>query len=125
MGNFHVCVAKHATVMTMLDGKELSKWKRNKNEIQNLPKLSLYYIVIHFQILCQRYEKNQAMPCPKCGYETSETKAMSMSTRNHKFGRQQLTGFGDDDQDNDFGTTSYGRFIKKYKHSVLGVSPGF
>ena len=65
------------------------------------------------------------MPCPKCGYETSETKAMSMSTRNHKFGRQQLTGFGDDDQDNDFGTTSYGRFIKKYKHSVLGVSPGF
>ena len=49
-----------------------------------------------------RYEKNQAMPCPKCGFETSETKALSMSTRNHKFGRQQLGGFGnggDDDED--------------------------
>ena len=44
------------------------------------------------------------MPCPKCGFETSETKALSMSTRNHKFGRQQQAGFGygngdDDDED--------------------------
>ena len=58
--------------------------------------------------ISDRYEKNQAMPCPKCGYETSETKAMSMSTRNHKFGRQQMTGY-DDDQDEDYGSTSYGK----------------
>jgi len=48
------------------------------------------------------------MPCPKCGYETSETKAMSMSTRNHKFGRQQMAGYDEDDQDDDYGATSYG-----------------
>jgi len=46
-----------------------------------------------------KYEKNQVMPCPKCGYETAETKAMSMSTRAHKFGRQQQTNFDAADED--------------------------
>ena len=47
-----------------------------------------------------KYEKNQPLPCPKCGYETVETKAMSMSTKSHKFGRQQQAGgYGDDDDD--------------------------
>ncbi|XP_023333485.1 zinc finger protein 330 homolog [Eurytemora carolleeae] len=52
-----------------------------------------------------KYEKNQILPCPKCGYDTAETKAMSMSTRAHKFGRQQQTyggrGPGEDDDDDD------------------------
>ena len=52
------------------------------------------------------------MPCPKCGYETSETKAMSMSTRSHKFGRQQMTGYGSDNQDDDdYDGAQYGRYI--------------
>lgn len=44
-----------------------------------------------------KYDKNKAIPCPKCGYETSQTKDLSMSTRSHKFGRQQL------DYDDDYG----------------------
>jgi len=51
-----------------------------------------------------KYEKNQVLPCPKCGYDTAETKAMSMSTRAHKFGRQQQTvgsSGGGDDEDSD------------------------
>jgi len=46
-----------------------------------------------------KYEKNQPIPCPKCGYETAETKGLSMSTRTHKFGRQQPGGVGGDDDD--------------------------
>ena len=45
-----------------------------------------------------KYEKNQPIPCPKCGYETKETKGLAMSTRTHKFGRQQ-TPMDDDDGD--------------------------
>ena len=67
------------------------------------------FIQILFQTLYDRYEKNQAMPCPKCGYETSETKAMSMSTRTHKFGRQQMAGYDEDDQDDVYGASSYGK----------------
>ena len=47
------------------------------------------------------------MPCPKCGFETSETKALSMSTRGHKFGRQQEAGFGGND-DEDYASGQYG-----------------
>lgn len=43
------------------------------------------------------------MPCPKCGFETSETKGLSMSTRNHKFGRQQMNA---DDEDGGGGKTN-------------------
>ena len=58
-----------------------------------------------------RYEKNQAMPCPKCGFETSETKALSMSTRNHKFGRQQQGLYGDGDEDGAAGGKQYVAYI--------------
>lgn len=52
-----------------------------------------------------KYDKNKAIPCPKCGYETSQTKDLSMSTRSHKFGRQGQAGADDyyeGDGDNDY-----------------------
>lgn len=49
-----------------------------------------------------KYEKHAPLPCPKCQYELVETKAMSMSTKAHKFGRQQQTPFGDEDGDEDY-----------------------
>ncbi|XP_017783220.1 PREDICTED: zinc finger protein 330 homolog [Nicrophorus vespilloides] len=57
-----------------------------------------------------KYEKNKSIPCPKCNYDTSQTKDLSMSTRSHKFGRQGQSGFGDDDDDDagySYGTSSY------------------
>ncbi|KAL1509265.1 hypothetical protein ABEB36_004028 [Hypothenemus hampei] len=42
-----------------------------------------------------KYEKNKAIPCPKCGFETSQTKDLSMSTRSHKFGRQGQATYDD------------------------------
>lgn len=47
-----------------------------------------------------KYEKNKAIPCPKCNYETSQTKDLSMSTRTLKYGRQQQAH--DDDYDDDY-----------------------
>lgn len=58
-----------------------------------------------------KYEKNKEIPCPKCGYDTSQTKDLSMSTRSHKFGRQGLAagGSGADGYDEDGeGDASYG-----------------
>jgi len=48
-----------------------------------------------------KYEKNAPIPCPKCNYETSQTKDLSMSTRSHKFGRQGQ-GAADDYEDYDY-----------------------
>ncbi|XP_034244484.1 zinc finger protein 330 homolog [Thrips palmi] len=60
-----------------------------------------------------KYEKGKTIPCPKCGYDTSQTKDLSMSTRSHKFGRQGLGGDDDDDEGGSGygyygGTASYG-----------------
>ncbi|SPP80804.1 zinc finger protein 330 homolog [Drosophila guanche] len=44
-----------------------------------------------------KYDKNKAIPCPKCNYDTSVTKDLSMSTRSHKFGRQQQGGSDDEE----------------------------
>lgn len=48
-----------------------------------------------------KYEKNKPIPCPKCSYETSQTKDLSMSTRSHKFGRQSQGGAYESDDDDD------------------------
>jgi len=41
-----------------------------------------------------KYTRGEAIPCPKCGFNTKDTKDLSMSTRNLDYGRQQG---GDDD----------------------------
>lgn len=46
-----------------------------------------------------KYDKNKAYPCPKCNYETSQTKDLSMSTRSLKYGRQAQNNEEDDDDD--------------------------
>ncbi|XP_046394138.1 zinc finger protein 330 homolog [Ischnura elegans] len=56
-----------------------------------------------------KYEKNKAIPCPKCGYETAQTKDLSMSTRSHKFGRQGQFA-GDDDDEEGGGAWSMGSY---------------
>ncbi|EGI68759.1 Zinc finger protein 330-like protein [Acromyrmex echinatior] len=53
-----------------------------------------------------KYEKNKPIPCPKCSYETSQTKDLSMSTRNHKFGRQNQGGPSESDDENGY---NYGK----------------
>jgi len=50
-----------------------------------------------------KYDKNKPIPCPKCNFDTNQTKDLSMSTRTHKFGRQ---GTGEDYGDE--GGFSYG-----------------
>ncbi|KAK2584997.1 hypothetical protein KPH14_008526 [Odynerus spinipes] len=54
-----------------------------------------------------KYEKNKPIPCPKCGYETSQTKDLSMSTRTHKFGRQTQAGPYDSEEDDYNGYGNY------------------
>lgn len=49
-----------------------------------------------------KYVKGEAIPCPKCGHATTETKELSMSTRRYEFGRQ---GGNDDDDDSDDGAS--------------------
>lgn len=59
-----------------------------------------------------KYEKNQPIPCPKCNYETQQTKDLSMSTRRHDYGRQAAGGgeYGgySDDEGSGYSGAAYG-----------------
>uniref|UniRef100_A0A915L6P3 Zinc finger protein n=1 Tax=Romanomermis culicivorax TaxID=13658 RepID=A0A915L6P3_ROMCU len=46
-----------------------------------------------------KYGRHDAIPCPKCGFDTAQTKDLSMSTRRHDYGRQTKSYDDDDDQD--------------------------
>ncbi|CAD7077039.1 unnamed protein product [Hermetia illucens] len=61
-----------------------------------------------------KYEKNKAIPCPKCNYETSVTKDLSMSTRSHRFGRQAQYGDYDSDEEGAGGYGGYGGYGAYY-----------
>lgn len=53
-----------------------------------------------------KYNKGDPMPCPKCSYETKETKDLSMSTRGYKYGRQ-----GGEEDDDEWGYYGYGSAV--------------
>lgn len=44
-----------------------------------------------------KYERNQPIPCPKCGYDTKQTKDLSMSIRKHEYGRQGAQDYDEND----------------------------
>lgn len=44
------------------------------------------------------YKKNEPIPCPKCGFGTTETKTLSVSTRKYTYGRQ--TAYDEEPQSN-------------------------
>ncbi|XP_033743187.1 zinc finger protein 330 homolog isoform X2 [Pecten maximus] len=46
-----------------------------------------------------KYVRGQPIPCPKCSFDTQETKDMSINTRRHQFGRQRLDDYDYDDDD--------------------------
>jgi len=62
-----------------------------------------------------KYTRGQIPPCPKCGFETKETKALSMSTRTHDYGRQRAADYDDD----------YGDDYYSYDNSAAMSFSGF
>lgn len=65
-----------------------------------------------------KYERGAAIPCPKCSYPTDETKNLSISVRKHTYGRTQRQAYGEDDDDYEgssytYGGSSYGGYIQE------------
>jgi len=97
---------EHQASCQVIEAESLKCQSCNKHGQFSCLKCKTCYCDDHVRRKGFKYEKNQAIPCPKCGFETSETKGLSMSTRNHKFGRQGQTGYDDDDDDYEAGGAS-------------------
>ena len=90
---------EHQASCQVIDSESLKCQSCNKHGQYSCLRCKACYCDDHVRRKGVKYEKNQAMPCPKCGYDTAETKGLSMSTRNHKFGRQGQATYDDGDDD--------------------------
>jgi len=88
---------EHQASCQIIEAESLKCQSCNKHGQLSCLRCKICFCDDHVRRKGVKYEKNQPIPCPKCGYETAETKGLSMSTRNHKFGRQQAGTFDDDD----------------------------
>lgn len=60
-------------------------------------------------------------PCPRCAYPTHVTSDLAMSTRSHRYGRQPVANYDDeDDQDDHAGAYSAGLHptILRLRHAL-------
>ena len=86
------CQFEHQASCQVVEAENLKCQSCNRHGQYTCLRCKVCFCEDHVRRKGVKYEKNQPLPCPKCSYELVETKAMSMSTKSHKFGRQQQTG---------------------------------
>jgi len=90
---------EHQASCQIIESESLKCLSCNKHGQYSCLRCKICFCDDHVRRKGVKYDKNLPIPCPKCGYETDETKGLSMSTRTHKFGRQQHGGADDDGDD--------------------------
>lgn len=100
---------EHQASCQILEAETYKCQSCNRHGQYSCLKCKICYCEDHVRRKGFKYERGQPVPCPKCGFETNETKDMSMSTRTHKYGRQKPAGdYGDEDDDgDDYGDADY------------------
>ncbi|XP_033124400.1 zinc finger protein 330 homolog [Anneissia japonica] len=88
---------EHQASCQVLDAESYKCLSCNKLGQYSCLRCKICFCEDHIRRKGFKYEKTVAIPCPKCGYDTKETKNLCMSTRKIDFGRQQASGYGDDD----------------------------
>lgn len=109
--NAHLCEDdqfEHQASCQVLESESYKCLSCNKAGQYSCLKCKICYCEDHVKRKGFKYEKNKAFPCPKCNYDTSETKDLSMSTRSLKYGRQAQVQDDDDDDYNSYGAGGSG-----------------
>lgn len=98
---------EHQASCQVLESENYKCQSCNRTGQYSCLKCKVCYCDDHVKRKGFKYDKNKPIPCPKCNFDTSQTKDLSMSTRSLKYGRQQQTNDEDDD-DYDAGDFTYG-----------------
>jgi len=89
---------EHQASCQIIEQESLKCMSCNKHGQLSCLRCKLCWCDDHVRRKGVKYERNAPIPCPKCGFETNETKELSMSTKTHKYGRQ-VEGETDDMSD--------------------------
>lgn len=94
---------EHQASCQQLEGESFKCLSCNKLGQYSCMRCKTCYCDDHVRRKGFKYPKGQPIPCPKCGYETQETKELSVNTRKYAYGRQNK----DDDDDGYYGAAGY------------------
>jgi len=89
---------EHQASCQVLESEDYKCKSCNKQGQYSCLRCKACYCDEHIKKKGFKYEKGKVLPCPKCGFETSQTKDLSMSTRSHKFGRHSNNLYDDDEE---------------------------
>lgn len=108
---------EHQASCQVLDSESYKCQSCNKTGQYSCLKCKICFCEDHVRRKGFKYEKNKAIPCPKCNFDTNETKDLSMSTRSLKYGRQGQAQDDDDDDYNSYGAGASGYSGYSYQES--------
>jgi len=94
---------EHQASCQRLEAEDYKCVSCNRHGQHSCMKCKICFCDDHVKRKGHTYKKNEAYPCPKCGYPTDETKSLSVSTRSYTYGRQAHN----DDDDGGSGYSSY------------------
>lgn len=103
---------EHQASCQVLESENYKCQSCNKMGQYSCLKCKVCYCEDHVKRKGFKYDKNKAIPCPKCNYDTNETKDLSMSTRSLKYGRQ---GQNQEDDDDDYDGAAGSSYPYNYK----------
>ncbi|XP_066922689.1 zinc finger protein 330-like [Clytia hemisphaerica] len=106
---------EHQAKCQIIESETLKCASCNKNGQHSCLRCKVCYCDDHVWRKGFKYTKGQLPPCPKCGFEMKETKNLSMSTRQHDYGRQRADKYDDD----------YGDDYYSYDNSAAMSFSGF
>lgn len=95
---------EHQAKCQVLESETLKCGSCNRLGQYSCLKCKACYCEDHVRRKGVKYTRGQPLPCPKCGYQTKETKDLSMSTRTYAYSRQRNDV---DDDDDDYGSSGF------------------
>jgi len=117
---------EHQASCQQLDSENYKCASCNRNGQYSCLRCKVCYCDDHVRRKGFKYERGKLMPCPKCGYDTQETRDLCMSTRGYKYGRQRGAELDEDDEDEDgagaAGYAAFQRYGSRYDEDEDGES---
>lgn len=114
---------EHQAKCQVLESETLKCGSCNKLGQYSCLKCKICFCEDHVRRKGLKYTRGQPIPCPKCGYETKETKELSMSTRSYSYSRQRNT-VDDYDYDDDYGASGFSYGSSGFSYGSSGYSYG-
>ena len=105
---------EHQATCQVVEAESYKCLSCNRHGLYSCMQCKLCFCEDHVRRKGVTYKRNEPLPCPKCGYKTSETKALSVSTRKYNYGRHT-----EEKDEAERGYSSYFEMQSKFQYAAI------